>query len=95
MRANAMEELLKLFEQAVFEGCSKTTLKNLAVKSAILRDRNSNPSSVIKELMNKQVGKKKQISYKHKNDIDEECRYVQYEKDPIPDWAVDIQEWVE
>ena len=55
MRQQAMENLLKLFEKVVAEGMDENTLKNLAAKSSILRDRDNNNASVIRELVNMRV----------------------------------------
>lgn len=55
MRASAMEEMLKVFEKAINDGENPWVLKNLAAKSAILRDRSVSSESVIRELMNGRV----------------------------------------
>lgn len=55
MRANAMEEMLKVFEKAIKDGAHFAVLQNLAAKSAILRDRGASSESVIRELMNGRV----------------------------------------
>lgn len=54
MRQQAMENLLKLFEQAVDEGDEKM-LKALSLKSYILRKRDGSEASVIRELVNRRV----------------------------------------
>lgn len=51
MRPQAIEKLLEKFEEAV-EAEDKEALKNLRVKSIILRDRKLNPNPIIRELMN-------------------------------------------
>jgi len=55
MRQQAMENLLKLFEKVVDEGMDENTLKNLAAKSSILRDRDNKNASVSCELVNMRV----------------------------------------
>jgi|TARA_R110000851_G_scaffold66423_4_gene150255 hypothetical protein len=38
------------------------------------------------------------VSYKHKNNTDCDtiaARFIQYKKDPLPHWAVDVQDYFE
>lgn len=37
----------------------------------------------------------KLISYRHVTDEKDKVRFVQYAKDPVPDWARDIREYDE
>ena len=52
MRSQAFENLLIMFEDAVLDN-DMGTLKNLVVKSKMLRDRGNTSSSVLRELTNR------------------------------------------